>query len=662
MRFRRIESITRLLRRKVGFLDLATGLLAAFLPSLAGLARAEDWPQFSFDARHSGTAPQRSVGVDLGLLAAAPLTDAIFTAPVVAGGRVYAVDGAGVAFCLDAATLRVVWKVPTRGGPRNCNNVSSPLLAACCVGKADSSISPQAGFLHFGTMAGSYYVLDAASGRVLPGDPLRRADLQHARRRQRPGLLRHARLGVYALEPSGAVCWTWDYVKERLRFEGDRWSGGCAADQRPRAAQRAIPLLAGYRPGGRHAWLPIGGSVVWLKDCGRAAEVRRIDDPGSATMALCIGEDGTVDRQWHLLDNGGQVDILPPGSARPLDGEEAAAFVPGTRSGTKDGALSFASVSVRGRDVYRCCADIECGFCRHAGEKPKPYRGCYASIAAPVLVGDKAVYGGLDGALYVVPLAGGDAWSFKTPVASESRIPAFATGRWARPSPRGRGRRPHLFRLRRRLSVRLGPRRPCAAATEGLHLVEDPQSAEKPVRRRQVRPFYELRRLGNTNAGQEQPKPPYKLHWIRRYEGTAKHASTFGGGRMYTHTAEGMIFAVEEETGRLLWWRHFPGVQIPIRRRCTITAGCSFRRPDSTPACCAAWMRLTAACWGSPLRRLAELEPADAPRGLQAPGDLYVQHGQVRCGGAARRSNALALRAWAHCRVSAVAQAVVAGL
>ena len=31
---------------------------------------------------------------------------------------------------------------------------------------------------------------------------------------------------------------------------------------------------------------------------------------------------------------------------------------------------------------------------------------------------------------------------------------------------------------------------------------------------------------------------------------------------MYTHTAEGQIFAVEQETGRLLWREYFPGVHI----------------------------------------------------------------------------------------------------
>jgi outer membrane protein assembly factor BamB len=57
-------------------------------------------------------------------------------------------------------------------------------------------------------------------------------------------------------------------------------------------------------------------------------------------------------------------------------------------------------------------------------------------------------------------------------------------------------------------------------------------------------------------------KPPFRIKWIRRYEGTTKHFSTCGGGRMYTHTAEGQIFAVEQETGRLLWRRYYPGVHI----------------------------------------------------------------------------------------------------
>ena len=81
-----------------------------------GVTGGEAWPQFKFDARHSGNAPDRDLATPLGLVAAAPLTDAVLAAPVVAEGRVYVVDGSGVAFCLDARTLAVRWKLPTGGG------------------------------------------------------------------------------------------------------------------------------------------------------------------------------------------------------------------------------------------------------------------------------------------------------------------------------------------------------------------------------------------------------------------------------------------------------------------------------------------------------------------------------------------------------------------
>ena len=77
----------------------ALALLAA-----SAASAAEDWPQLKFDARHSGNAPGRSVETPLGLIGAMPLGDAIFTAPVVAGGR-------------NASSRAEEWS--DRVGPRN---------------------------------------------------------------------------------------------------------------------------------------------------------------------------------------------------------------------------------------------------------------------------------------------------------------------------------------------------------------------------------------------------------------------------------------------------------------------------------------------------------------------------------------------------------------
>ena len=83
---------------------IGLGLCFAFV-LLCGVSLAEDWPQLKYDSRHSGNVPDRDVAGNLGLVGAVPLTEAIFTAPVVKDGRVYVVDGAGVVFCIDASTV-----------------------------------------------------------------------------------------------------------------------------------------------------------------------------------------------------------------------------------------------------------------------------------------------------------------------------------------------------------------------------------------------------------------------------------------------------------------------------------------------------------------------------------------------------------------------------
>src|SRR6185436_15805735 len=139
-----------------------SGALILFVFLASSPLFADDWLQFKGDGRHSGNVPDRAVTTPLGLVGAVPLTDAIFTSPVVADGCIYAVDGSGVAFAIDAKTLAVLWKTATRGGAGNCNNLSSPAV----VGK----------YLHFGTMAGFYVVLERATGKIVReidcGDPI----------------------------------------------------------------------------------------------------------------------------------------------------------------------------------------------------------------------------------------------------------------------------------------------------------------------------------------------------------------------------------------------------------------------------------------------------------------------------------------------------------
>ena len=509
------------------------------MPASAG----EDWPQFKYDCRHSGDVPDRSVALPLGLVGAVPLTDAVLTAPVVSEGRVYVVDGSGVVFCLDATTLDVVWKHATRGGPANLNNVSSPAIAG--------------GYLHFGTTAGVYYVLDAAKGTVVKeiacGEPIFSTPVVSG------GRVYFATLGsrVYALEPDGTDAWTWDFVTEELGFSGDRWSGADWLKHKDGRVNWQDSFccsmnLAAY---GKLVVLPAGGRTVWLEDLGSSAAVRAIGlvpayagKEYPATFGQSIGQQGAVYRQWHRRDNSGRVDIL-----KLSGGEVATDFVPGTGTAINlPGLLSFCSVSLRGQDVYRCRPENGFGFSKHTpGQEEPEHLGGYPSIAPPILLREHGVYGGLDGKLYVVPLSGsGEVWSFKTAFGGPISAPVCVSG----------GR--IYFGCEDGYLYVLGPGagRPLPAKDLEVWKIRSPLTGRLADRKYDW--FTNHADLANTNANDQGARPPFRIKWIRRYEGTFKHLPVCGGGRMYTHTAEGQIFAVEQESGRLLWRRYWPDVHL----------------------------------------------------------------------------------------------------
>jgi len=509
----------------------------------AAAGAGEDWLQLKYDSRHSGNVPGRSVNAPLGLVGAVPLSDAVLTAPVLADGRVYVVDASGVAFAIDAETLEVVWQRATRGGKANSNNVSSPAIAGR--------------YLHFGTTAGSYYVLDRATGEVVKriacGEPIFSAPVVAG------GRVYFATLGsiVYALEPDGTVCWTWDFVRKVLDFDGDRWSGeDWLARNKGRVTWRdsfcCSMNLAAYD---KTIVLPAGGRTVFLKDAGGAAELAAIGlvpqyagKEYPATFGQSIGEDGAVYRQWHRRDNAGRVEIL-----RLRDGEVETDFVPGTQTAINlPGLLSFCSVSLRGQDVYRCRPEAGFGFCRHApGQEQPQYLGGYPSIASPILLSEQGVYGGLDGKLYVAPLSGeGEVWSFRTAFGSPISAPVcVCDGRIYFGCEDG-----YLYVLGPKGTARLPSKDP------RLWRIRSPLTSK--LADSQYDWFTNYGDLASTNANDQGVRPPFKIKWIRRYEGTFKHLPVCGGGRMYTHTSEGQVFAVEQETGRLLWRRYFPDVHL----------------------------------------------------------------------------------------------------
>jgi len=517
------------MRIKLGFLIV----FAAVVPFASA---REDWPQFKYNSIHSGNVPGRNVTTPLGLLGTVPLTDAVFTAPAVSGGKVFVVDGAGVAFCIDAVSLKVLWKVPTRGGKANCNNISSPAVAG--------------DYVHFGTMAGSYYVLKASDGTVVKEisckEPIFSTPVVGE------GGVYFATLGsrVYALKPDGTIRWVWDFVKERLHFQGDRWSGEEWGKRNKRVTWREqFCCSRNIALHGKLLVIPAGGSIVWLEDAGDRPVLRQVYAPNESpsTLGLSMDEAGTVYKQWYRRDNGGRVEIL-----RLADREVKTDFVHGTQTSyAGEGSMSFSSVSVRGDAVYRCRPEEYFGFCKHTRGAPALFLGGAPSIASPVLLADKGVFGGLDGRLYVVPLSDeGKVWSFETAFGKPITAPAaVCDGRI-------------YFGCEDGYLYVLGPGGNSPLPSKGLELWR----IRSPLTGKYTDSKYDWHtsfgNMANTNVNRQGVKPPFKMRWIRRFEGTVKHFSVCGGGRMYTHTAEGQIFAVEQETGRLLWRTYFPGVHV----------------------------------------------------------------------------------------------------
>ena len=520
------------------------GLLSvvATVAGLAAVAVAEDWTQFQGDARRSGNAPGQSLQTPVGLVAAVPLTDGIFTAPVVSQGRVFVVDGSGVVSAIDAESLQVIWQFATRGGAGNCNNVASPAVVG--------------GYLHVGTTAGYYYVLDCDSGRVVKEidcqEPIFSAPAVGADR------VYFATLGarVYAVEPAGDVAWTWDFVKEVVEFDGDRWSGSdWLAHRKDRVTwrdhfvcSRDICLVD------KTVVMPAGGRTVFVEDAGDRPRLRAVGEipafAGSefpATLGQSADAAGNVYVQWHRRDNAGRVEMM-----RLAGDEIQTAFVQGTETTIRlPGLLNFAPVSIRDRDIYRVRPEQGVGLCRHSAAEDSPEVLCgAASICPPVLTRDHAVYGGLDGKLYIVPLAGGEPLAFSTAFGAPITAPvAVANGRIYVPCEDG-----YLYVL--------GPGGDAPLPNKDLELWKIRSPLVGPLVDAKYDWYTNYGDFSGTNANAQGLKPPLRMRWARRLEGTVKHLPVCGGGRLYTHTAEGQIIAVEQDTGRLLWRRHWPDVYL----------------------------------------------------------------------------------------------------
>ena len=509
---------------------------------------AGDWPQLQGNALRSGNAQGERLSERLGLRASRPLSDAILAAPVVAGDQVLVIDAAGVVFALDAQTLAVRWRFETAGGAGNCNNVAAPAVIG--------------DYVHVGTMAGYYYVLDRATGEVVSvldcGEPILAAPVAG------DGRVYFATLGarVYAVQPHGAVCWTWDFVRQVIGFEGDRWRGeDWLAFRGERVTwkdhfvcSRDVCLID------RTLVMPAGGRTVFLEDMGDQPRLRAVgiipEFAGSeypATFGQSADEAGNVYVQWHRRDNAGRVEVL-----RLTGDEVSTAFVPGTETSIeRHGLLSFASVAVRDQQVVRVRPEQGAGLAVHdVSRGTTRILSAAGGISPPVITESHVIYGGLDGQLHIVPWAEPDAGGSIT-----SR--QLATGFGAPISaPLAVSQGWIYVGCEDGYVYAFGPDGQAALPTERLALHTPRSSLSGPWAGAEYDWYTNYGDFSGTNANAQQLQTPLRMRWAQRLDGTVKHLPVCGGGRMYMHTAEGQILAVEQDTGRLLWRRYWPEVYL----------------------------------------------------------------------------------------------------
>ena len=505
---------------------------------LSVFARA-DWTQLQGDVRRSGNAPGEVLKASLGLKAAVPLTDGVYAAPVVSDGVVYVIDGSGVVFAIDTNTSKVKWRFATHGGEGNCNNVAAPAV----VGK----------YLHVGTTAGYYYVLNRETGKLAKridcAEPIFSASAVGR------GRVYFATLGarIFAVSPEGKVAWTWDFVKEEVGFKGNRWLGADWVKFRGDrvtwkdhfVCSRDIILV------GKTVVMPAGGRTVFVEDAGEKPELRKVavipNFAGSefpATLGQSADTEGNIYVQWHRRDNAGRVEKLR------LDGDELKTdFVKGTQTDIRTpGMLNFAPVSIRGMDVYRVRPEQGFGLCRHTNGEDKPeVLNKAASICPPILTRDHAVYGGLDGRVHVVSLKGGKAQALRTAFDLPITAPlAVAEGRVYAGCEDG-----YLYIY--------GADGKAALPKKDLGIWKIRNPLKGDLSGDKFNWYTNYGDFAGSNSNDQGLKPPLRMRWARRMEGTVKHLPVCGGGRLYTHTAEGQVIAAEQDTGRVLWRRYWPG-------------------------------------------------------------------------------------------------------
>ncbi|MBI3856783.1 MAG: PQQ-binding-like beta-propeller repeat protein [Planctomycetes bacterium] len=507
------------------------------LPVAARQEASSDWPQFMRVPEHRGDAATETLAFPLGLAAQVRLDDAVLSSPAVVGDRAFVVDQMGTAYAIDWRSGRVVWKSAPDGDRAMGSNTSSPCVAQ--------------GRVCFGTTAGSFHLLDAATGKVVKSLPLASPVTGSATFANGALYFQTLAAVVHSLDLEGRERWRWDHYKryvepkpERFKgyhpggYDGPHYGGGEVAVSGSR-------LVTSF--GWDHVCIEDKGAEAALVWCNRAALGK---DDGIPMQSSIAGD--SVYTGWPGVDAAGTLlrVSLADGSFDPKKDQLG-----------RDRWAVFGTPAARGNTAY---------FGRHIrglgaheygkGTLWESYRwtdpdGYTPTAGSPALSKDHCVFTTLKGELIAVPLnaqgSGLDkikaaSFRFKVPGGKPiSSSPAVSKG--------------HVF----------------FGCDDGCLYVLGPEGKLAPEEAPSI-----AGRKSKTTSGTsaryawpspygtpananfvEDPglKPPFRLRWAARSHGVFVQPLSATDEDLVGVTLEGTALCLEQQTGRLRWRRRLPG-------------------------------------------------------------------------------------------------------
>ena len=465
-------------------------------------ARASDWPQFKRDAARTGDAADETLVFPLQRVLAVRFSAPIYASAAVVGEKVYAVDQRGLLACIDRAAQRVLWHARIGG----VCNLSSPAVAG--------------GKVFVGSTAGYLLILDAATGKESARVPAEGGIIAA------PAVANDA---VYFCSFNGRL--------SKVDFSGKLvWSydGGKASEREFVVEGKGLSLWAGPPP----------GSASWAGKADPYA-VHLITDQGDRCAGKLIRRadwDKTFNRktltQGVVLLNSGILAGFPElGPAR---------------RGT--------TFLIRGLDLLYCYGEKNEWIAGGNWKAGEDGGGPPGPLSQPVLAGAQVVVGGANGRIYFYNLtpagssAGQPVWTYATSRLDQPNGGVSATAAVAGGTVYVGGEDGILYGL--------------GQGKEAEVISVLPESARAP----EPRPGALLKGPEWPTIGGDMTysvvspdtilKPPLKVQWKSRIGGFGgQNSVVVAAGKVFAASCDGLLEALDAESGELLWRTRHPFVQ-----------------------------------------------------------------------------------------------------